>query len=113
MFLGIPYIAWVGIFGAIALWISLLPKKKKKTKKSGTSQEDLDQYIKSLQEVTEMKWTRLSVSPEDLTAVLNKIEDLKISVQYQFYLRENRYDMIFRCQKSKMEEFKKVMSDYI
>ena len=113
MFLGIPYIAWVGIFGAIALWISLLPKKTKKTKKSGTSQEDLDQYIKLIQESNQMRWVKLRVSPEDLTVVLNKIEDLKIIIQYQLYLRENKYDIIFRCQESNMDEFKKEMSYYL
>jgi hypothetical protein len=113
MILGIPYIVWFGMLGVIALGLWLSPNKKKSKSNPIAAEGDIDSYIKSLQEVTEMRWVKLRVNPEDLTTVLNMIEDSKISVMYQFFLRENGYDMLFRCQKNKIEEFKRLMSEYI
>jgi len=112
MLFGIPDIVFLGILGAMAIAIWIYPSKKK-SKSSVIAEEDIESYVKSLSEAIELRWVRLRVNPEDLTTVLNKIEEIKISVMYQFFLRENKYDMLFRCQKSKIEQFKKVMSDYI
>ena len=112
MLFGIPDMLFLGILGAIAIAIWIYPSKKK-SKGNVIAEGDIEGYVKSLQETTKMRWVKLRVNPEDLTTVLNMIEDLKVSVMYQFYLRENKYDMIFRCQKSKMEEFEKVMAEYI
>jgi len=119
MILGIPYIWWLLGLGIVAVWLSMPSKKKVNDKHfglfndSGIAEGDIDGYIKSLQEITEMGWVRLRVNPEDLDTVLNMVEDLKISVLYQFFLREHKYDMLFRCQKDRLEEFKNGVIDYI
>lgn len=120
MFLGLDSFWWfiVGL-GLIAICIAMQPSKKKTNgdKHFGLFNDEVDEnmdgYIKSLQEITEMGWVRLRVNPEDMDTVLNTVEELKISVLYQFFLREHKYDMLFRCQKSKLEDFKKAMDAYI
>ena len=120
MILGIPYTVWFILgLGIAAILLSMSGKKKVNDKHfglfndSGIAEGDIDGYIKSLQEITEMGWVRLRVNPEDLDTVLNMVEDLKISVLYQFFLREHKYDMLFRCQKNRLEEFKNGMIDYM
>ena len=116
MILGIDTLWWLLGLGCVAVWLSMPSKKKVKDKESkhfGLFTDDVDEYVKSLQEIVEMRWVRLRVNPEDLDTVLNKIEETKISVMYQFYLRENKYDMLFRCQKSKIEQFEESLKEYI
>ena len=116
MLLGIPYLWWILALGIVAVFLSVPGKKKSnedEPKHFGLFTDDVDEYVKSLQEIVEMRWVRLRVNPEDLDTVLNKIEETKISVMYQFFLRENKYDMLFRCQKSKIEQFEEFLKEYI
>jgi len=117
MFLGIDILWWMLGLGLLAIWLSMPVKRKSMAINTddgiGVKEGDIEGYIKSLQEITEMGWVTLRVNPEDLSTVLNKIEETKISVMYQFYLREHKYDMLFRCQKNMVEEFEIAMSDYI
>ena len=74
------------------------------------SREEFNSYIESaVEEMTEMRWVRARVTPNEVTELLDKIEEAKITVMYQFFVREGNYDMFFRCRKNQQEELKKVL----
>ena len=112
MVLGIPYMWWVIGLGLVAVALVWPSKKNKSLSEEDASRRSFE-ISESIEEMIAMRWVRLRVNPEDLDTVLNMIEELKISVMYQFFLREHKYDMFFRCQKSKLEDFKKALAEYI
>ena len=111
MVLGIPYIVWLGILGAVGLALWMVPKKS-----NDALAEEKDAYEnfrkscdEALEELTEMRWVRARVTPKEVPELLNKIEVAKITVMYQFFVREGKYDMFFRCRQNQLEELKKTL----
>lgn len=111
MILGIPYIVWFGILGAIGMWLFISPKKSndKLNEEKATYEQFRKSCDEALDELTEMRWVRARVTPKEVPELLDKIEVAKITVMYQFFVREGKYDMFFRCRKSQIEELKKVL----
>lgn len=113
MIFGIPYIVWLGILGAIGLMLYIAPSGKKR-RDEGKDEEiaAYEQFKKSLEVMTEMRWVNIiGAKPKQVTELLNKIEVSKITVMYQFFVREGKYDMFFRCRQSQQEELKKIILD--
>ena len=106
MILGIPIPIWLGVLGAILVMLYIVPSKKKEPEMSA---EDLESYIGSLSDITEMRWIAVRVAVDKVTILLDRIEEAKITVMYQFFVREGEYDMFFRCRKSQLEELKKAL----
>ena len=104
MILGMPYIVWLGILGAIGLVLYISPSKKKEPE---MTMEQVNEYV---QDLIEMRWVKARVESDEVTELLNKIEEAKITVMYQFFVREGKYDMFFRCRKSQLEDLKKVLN---
>lgn len=110
MVLGIPYIVWVSVLGAIAIWLAMSNTTKKKNKNTEEERAAYDNFQKSLEEMAEMRWVNIKgVLPDQVVVLLNKIEVAKITVMYQFFIRNNTYDMFFRCRKNQQEELKKIL----
>ena len=111
MVLGIPYIVWLGILGALGLMLWIAPKKSN----DALSEEKAayENFLKScddkIEDLIEMRWVRARVEVDKVPELLNKIEVAKITVMYQFFVREGKYDMFFRCRRSQQEELKKTL----
>lgn len=113
MIWGIPYIVWFSILGAIGLMLYIMPSKKRSNDKLDGEKAAYEQFRKScedaIEDMVEMRWIRARVAPNEVPELLNRIEAAKITVMYQFFVRNNSYDMFFRCRKSQLEELKKIL----
>jgi len=112
MIWGIPYIVWLGILGAIGLMLYIAPKKSNdKLAEEKAAYENFQKSCnEALEDMVEMRWVNIKgILPDQVPELLNKIEVAKINVMYQFFVRNNAYDVFFRCRKNQQEELKKML----
>jgi hypothetical protein len=121
MFLGISFDVWVffsmiGIVLALVItdWKSSKQSEKEINKMNERVEEEIEKLVKNAKEYNIMRWLKISVPPERVAKVLNKIEEMKIPVMYQFFLNTNTgiYDMFFRCNISQFNELSKALIDF-
>jgi len=127
MFLGIDGVGW--LFMSAAAFIIMIASKMiaEALKKRSQSvrlmgEQELHEILSKLgnaeeqiEEMTKMAWTRVVLFPEDVDKFLNELEKVKIPVMYQFFFnnKTQKYDMFFRCAKSRKEELEEVAKKFI
>lgn len=118
MIFGISYGVWVAILVLSAFAVLVMSNSKSPSRRMALKvpdEKELDDYVKSITALNQMRWFKLTAKSEDVPVVLNKIEVVGFTVMYQFFLNQEThlYDLFFRCKREQLEELKVIMKDFI